>query len=213
MKSTYFKVLCGLALSASIFFASCGKDGDTGPAGAAGATGATGANGPTGAAGATGATGAQGPAGQNGNANVRQYLFAINGGNSLFDFSTGTAYNLYVSTPTSDSIYNSAWLAYVIDTNDITHAIPGVVPTLNPAGEINGFVNFYFNNLGYDNTNKRGVFTVGRASTTGTHIWAIQLVRIYLGNNGRKEEQLPNIDLTNYNEVKKYYNLPDLKLK
>ena len=204
MKSTYFKLLCGVALSASIFFASCGKDGDVGPAGATGATGATGANGSTGAAGATGATGLQGPAGQNGNANVRQYLFS--NGNNPIDLVTQASVGLGITT-TQDTVLGSAWLAYFIDTASVITAVPGMVYGYDATGNVASVSNWAFS---YQYLTTQGGFYFDRTSGPGNTLAYIRLVRIWLGSGSRTSASLPNIDFKDYNAVKKYYNLPDL---
>lgn len=183
-----------VALTAIFFFAAC-KSGDPGPKGDTGATGATG---PAGPAGPTGATGPAGPTGATGNANVRQITFGsrtISVGNSTISLTlTGVDRAL---------LEQSAVLVYVrfgsLSSSTLWYQIPGYV---------GGFSGMRLNVRFYGNSPMTlEIFPDNFQGTTPLTLDAIRVVIIPSNSqtNGRKAA----LDYTNYEEVKKAYNLPD----
>lgn len=150
---------------------------------------ATGEVGPIGPKGDKGDTGAQGPAGQNGNANVIQVTF-----NETFAPTSSKSFTL-PSTITSDMLNSSAILVYVRTSNDPTllYQIPGLISA---------------DDFRYILTPGTRLLQIRRAA--GTYVSSITMTKVIIipaSNliNGRKAA----IDYSNYEEVRKAYNLPD----
>ena len=200
-----------LIISLSVMlFTSCTKEGPAGPAGPTGAQGVQGATGSigaqgvqgttgsTGAQGVQGATGPIGPQGIAGNANVTQYTY-----DNSFDFGVNLDFNLQVST-TLDTMNRSLWFVYLKYTGgfEYYYALPGV--------GYNG--SSYYRNTFYFNTNANKVIhNITRVNGPGEVYAGIKIIRIYANNvlvGGRSAVLSPGIDFTNYEEVRRYYNLP-----
>jgi hypothetical protein len=150
--------------------------------------------GPQGPAGAQGLEGVQGPQGISENANVRQYTY---GG---WDFSSGFL-RLLVTT-TLDTMNNSAWLAYAQEpTNGWWFSFPG--PGYG-GGSIYRMILFH------DNVR---VNIMLERTGPGEMYQAFRVVRIYIPvtTPGGKQAWKPPVDLNlnDYEAVKRYYNLPD----
>ena len=195
MKSFTRLAVCAITI-ATVSIISC-KKGDTGPAGPAG---------PAGAQGAQGVQGVAGPSGQSGNANVMQYIyFADASGIDL----TGPAPNQnkfgLLIDASNDTLENCAWFMY-LHRDGAWFGIPG-------AGE--GDTSTYSFFYGYiSNALDTAIFLASRTSGPGEVFDAMKVVRILVsgtvtnstGGSGNRRG-LPNIDFSNYEEVKKYYNL------
>ncbi len=184
----------GLLLSTAILavfmiLQSCTKpaNGEVGPQGPAGSAGPQGAAGPAGPAGQNGATG---PAGQNGNANVIQVTFGSR---------THTGSELSYTLPSSISsatLNNSLFYTYVLSAGS-WYALPGS----SYLGEKEYRVFAY-------STNAR--IYISRVTGTGSEVFSSTRFIIIPSStqiNGRVG--LPDIDFSDYNAVKRYYNLPD----
>ena len=187
--------ILGLALMVAmfIFLDACkGEKGDVGPAGTTGIIGATGTAGATGAIGPTGVTGATGATG---NANVIQ----INYGSVTHTGTTDLFYNL--TSITEAQILSSLYLVYVnpSDAGTNWYQIPG--------GTNNNFKT-YRTYLTMASGSQPLRVNLNRTSGTGNDIFTKTRILIIGANdirNGRKEA----VDFSDYEAVKKYYNLPD----
>ena len=171
-------------ISAAIFMDACkGEKGDVGPAGttgAVGAVGATGAIGPTGVIGAVGATG---------NANVIQYTYAT-------ARVTGSEIVYAITGMTQTQLNNAIIFVYVQTSLNPTiwYALPGATSggsnqyrvLLNPT-----VLNVYVNKTGT---------TAETFNTTRVLVIPANDLR-----TGRKAA----VDYSDYEAVKKFYNLPD----
>jgi hypothetical protein len=180
MKKLFSVLLILLTLAA------CQKDEIAGPEGPAGAQGPTGAQGPAGPA------GAQGPQGIAGNANVVQYTY------SGHNFATSGFAQLQVTT-TLDTMNNSAWYVYMFSSTLNRwyfipgHGVGGSTAYRVSMGHASSKVNLYIDKIG-----------------TGELYSALKVVRIYISNTLAGGRFIPNpIDMSDYNKVREYYNLPD----
>ena len=169
-------------------FSACkGPQGDPGPKGDTGVAGAQGAAGPAGAAGATGPAG---PAGQNGNANVIQISYGAKSWANIVD----TSVELLMTGVNADFVSKSAYFTYV-STGTLWYSIPGEIGTY---GEFRTYISPTANST----------LVIKRASTgIVLNATAVRVVLIPANDlrNGRKAA----VDYANYEEVKKFYNLPD----
>jgi hypothetical protein len=207
MKSISSLVAACAITIATVSLVSC-KKGDTGPAGPAG---------PAGPQGAQGVQGLQGPAGVSGNANVMQYIYAPtdNSGQNLtgIDFTKPAPDSNFVSIGyliKNDTADISAWFAYM-NVNGFWVPVPGSGSSLGD----NSTYSFAYGYIDHDLPLDTCFFQFTRDSGPGAVYDAIRLVRILISNataitstKGGKYPGLPNIDFSNYLEVKKYYNLP-----
>lgn len=179
---TITKIFAMLAvMSALIFMDACkGPAGDVGPAGPAGVAGPTGAIGPTGVTGATGATG---------NANVIQYTYST-------ARVTGSEIVYAITGITQTQLNNSMIFVYVQTSLNPTiwYALPGATSggsnqyrvLFNPT-----VLNVYINK-------------------TGTAAETFNTTRILvLPANDLRTGRKAAVDFSDYEAVKKYYNLPD----
>lgn len=185
-----------IAVFAIAFFFSCGKKGDPGPAGPAG---------PTGAAGAAGAAGPAGPAGT---ANVIY---------SAWSDATFTIFSMTnVAAPNADTLWSTTISASKL-TSDIltkgsvqlyfnfgTAAAPDIVSVpytdfwtgLNITSDYEvGSINIYSVNA--------------NLTTQGTGTNKVGQWRYVLIPGGTPASVAPGLKWSDYNSVKKYYNLPD----
>ena len=184
-------VIAAIALSTFLF--SCTKEGPVGP------------QGPEGPQGPQGPQGAQGPAGS---ANVSTVLFTSPAW-------SGTQINITVPQITTD-IYNSGVvLAYMNFTsvNNVYYHVPGLVA--NAAYQIR--VYSQVGSMRFNAHNPDGSSATGTLPTVDK----IKVVIIPAANvsNGRisstpqqailDELKKAGVDINNYEEVEKYYNLPD----
>jgi hypothetical protein len=173
-----------------VLSASC-KKGDTGPAGAAGP------------AGATGATGAAGPQGVAGNANVITYTYASQTFTGLL--------NLTLTNISQGRVDSSLVLVYF---NPSDQAATAWYPC--PGLGSNGAYDTRY--LIYQTGTSPSTYTValrtmtlaGAAYTTAV---TFAKVRVILASSssiltGGRSSQ-PAVDLSDYNAVKKYYNIAD----
>lgn len=146
-----------------------------------------------GPAGNTGPAGDQGPQGVAGNANVTQYTFAGQ------NFITTASASLPVTT-TEDTMSRSAWFVYLVRASGNVYPLPGF--GVNGSSEYR--LHWFFNS-GKVN------FTITRVSGTGEDYSGIKIIRIYantVATGGRMAPQLPDIDLSDYYAVCRYYDLP-----
>jgi hypothetical protein len=185
MKTLHFLFAALLSVSLMILSNACTPtSGEVGPKGDKGDPGAQGVAGP---AGPQGAAGPQGPAGQNGNANVIQVTYGSR---------THTGSQMTFSLPssiTSAMLNSSVFFTYVKQVD--WYALPGETQ---------------FGTRGYRvyASNTRADILINRTTGTGNDVFdSIRFLIIPATNliNGRKAA----IDYSNYEEVKKYYNLPD----
>ncbi len=165
-------------------FMAC-KKGDPGPAGLQGPAGPTGANG------ANGATGPQGPQGIAGNANVKQYTYGVQ------NLAAGFV-NLQVTT-TLDTMNRSQWIVYLYyQPLERWYFLPGsgiggATQYRVSMGYVSNKVNFYIDKTG-----------------PGESYAQAKVIRIYANSvvpGGRLANVLPPIDFTDYEAVRKYYQL------
>jgi hypothetical protein len=170
-----------------IFLDACKTEkGEIGPIGATGAVGATGA---------TGATGVAGPKGDPGNANVIQITYGSK---------THTGSNLIYTLPaaiTKDIVEKSIISAYVQTSAGGTalwYNIPGATTAATYTYRLYSETLANGNNMYIGRVNT----TTGNDIFTTTRILFIPASTLL---NGRKAA----VDLSDYEAVKKYYNLPD----
>ena len=188
--------VCAITI-AVVSFVAC-KKGDTGPAGPAG---------PQGPAGSAGAKGDIGPTGQTGNANVMEYFFFPNDSIDLSLPAPNNGIGLRISLP-NDTLDLSAWFIYLYKF-PLWYAIPGHAE--NDASSYS----FSFGYLDITTPVDSAYFFVDRVTGPGEKYEGLKLVRILTndlitdgaGGTTRTRRALPNIDFSNYEEVKKYYNL------
>ena len=169
------------------FFTSC-KDGEAGAIGPAGPAGPTG---PAGPAGPTGATGPAGAPGQDGNANVIQITF----GSKVH---SGVEISYTLTGVTQAVLNKSAYFTYVNPGNSFWYSLPGT--TAGGTKEYRTYVQ-----AGASGTPS---LFVNRVAGTGSETFTATRVVVIPASalsNGRKA----SVDYNNYQEVKKYYNLPD----
>jgi Collagen triple helix repeat (20 copies) len=200
-------------ISAVIFMDACkaekgdvGPIGPIGPTGATGATGAAGvgtpgATGATGAAGAKGDTGAKGDKGDKGDTGATGATGATGNANVIqvtYGSKTHTGSDLEYIIPasiTKATLDNSAYFVYVSNSGGNTYDLPGW---------FTGGVNSYRT---YNYTPSNSVY-VGRISGSGNDIFTKTRIVIIPANdlrNGRRAA----VDYTDYEAVKKYYDLKD----
>lgn len=199
---------------ATAFIISCSKEGPQGPQGPAGPQGLNGATGATGPAGPAGATGPQGPAGPQGpqgpagpqgpqgptgiagTANVTQYTFA-----NTYDFTNNIDFNLTINT-TQDTMNQSAWFVYLKYNGvyEYHYSLPGY--------GYNG-TSYYRSTYYYNPSMLRVIHNITRLNGPGEIYSGAKVVRVYSNNlqTGGRLAQLP-VDMTNYEAVRSYYNLP-----
>lgn len=169
-------------IASTFILINCTKEGPEGPAGP---------QGPQGNAGVQGPAGPQGPIGISGNANVTQYTYGSQ------DFTTG--FKTLLVTTTQDTMDRSAWLVYLwYAPISRWYFVPG----LGFAGSTD-----YRLSMGYS-AGKVNIFIdlVGPGEVYAN----ARVVRIYANSSvsgGRS--QLPNIDFSNYEAVRQYYNLEE----
>jgi len=172
-----------------LVFIAC-KKGDPGPAGLQGPAGPAGVNG---ANGANGATGPQGPQGIAGNANVKQYTY---GAQNL-----ATGYSTLQVTTTLDTMNRSQWFVYLYyQPLDRWYFLPG---------QGYGGVTQYRVSMGYS-ANKVNIYI--DKTGTGENYAQAKVIRIYANSvtpGGRVANILPPIDFTDYEAVRKYYQLSE----
>jgi len=172
----------------TLVFISCQKEeSEPGPQGPAGPIG------PQGLQGLQGATGPQGPIGMSGNANVMQYNYGSQ------NFALG--YKILQVVTTLDTMERCAWFVYLYyQPLARWYQIPGFA--YNAAtnyrlsmGHVSGKVHIYIDREGPGETYTKA-----------------KVIRVYANNiitGGRVSNQLPDIDFSDYEAVKKYYNLID----
>lgn len=148
------------------------------------------ATGEVGPKGDTGAQGPAGPAGQNGNANVIQISY----GTRTWVNTVGTSVTLSLTGVNASVASNSAYFTY-IQVDNLWYAVPGEISSY---GEFRTYLNPQATST-----------VVIRRVTTGIALnaTAVRVILIPASDlrNGRKAA----IDYSNYEEVKKAYNLPD----
>lgn len=189
-----------LFVGAGLFLSSCkGPAGDTGPIGPAGSQGS---------AGAAGATGATGAAGQNGNANVIQITYAA----KTWAASRGSYQQFGFPGDITPAIMNSsAILVYMTPASNPSnttpynwHPIPGTVLSTDRA-EHEFYFETAFGRTPAEGTPAINVFRKIASASTLTATTRIILIPANDLRNGRKA----NVDFSDYNAVKAYYNLKD----
>lgn len=164
----------------TLLFAACKKEGPAGPVGPQGVPGPI------------------GPQGVASNANVTQYTYE-----NTFDFSANLDFNLQVST-TLDTMNRSAWFVYLKYAGGFEYYYP--LPGFGYNGATNYRTTFYFN----AGANKV-IHNITRLAGPGEVYQSAKIIRIYAGSvstGGKNTEVLPDIDFTNYEMVRRHYNLP-----
>lgn len=185
MKKLQFISITLLSLSLMLLSNACTPtSGEVGPKGDKGDPGAQGVAGP---AGPQGAAGPQGPAGQNGNANVIQVTYGSR-------THTGSQMTFRLpSSITSAMLNSSVFFTYVKQVD--WYALPGETQFGARSYRV------------YASNTTADIF-INRTAGAGNDVFdSIRFLIIPATNliNGRKAA----IDYSNYEEVKKYYNLPD----
>jgi hypothetical protein len=200
--------LLGLAsiVAMFIFLDACkAEKGDVGPigpigpigaTGAIGASGATGATGATGTAGATGAkgdkgdkgdTGATGATGATGNANVIQISYGSK-------TNTGGATTYTLTGVTAAQAAGAAILCYVDPNNGLWYFMPGF-----SSGGTNQYRTFLEGNI----------LSLSRVNASSTLETFIRTRILVIPANDLRNGRRAAVDYTDYEAVKKYYNLRD----
>jgi len=187
------RLLTVFAILAMVSVVSC-KKGDTGPAG------------PAGPQGPQGTQGTVGLAGKDGNANVMEYFFLPAEGDSI-DFAPNSGIYVNFQLP-NDTLTLSAWFMYMYKF-PLWYAIPG-----HGAGNATSY-SFSYGYLDFATPVDSAYFFIDKVSGPGEAYDAIKLVRILTndlqtdgtGRSSGNRRGLPNIDFSNYEEVKKYYHL------
>ena len=198
-KSVY-SIALTVVLGVGLTLTSC-KKAETGPAGAKGDTGATGATGATGTNGANGTTGANGTNGTNGVANISTINFTCSnlnwtegqevGGNWVWEYQR-------TSPEITNAIYSSgAVMVYMGSSTE-------------------GYIALPFSLLGVQTA--FGIFQGATGNTNTLNIAIQRLDGAQFPNPGGMDFKAviippamikPNVDITNYNEVKIAYQLAD----
>ena len=211
------KFLAFVMLAASVALVSCeGDKGDLGPQGPAGPQGSAGKNSltrtvavPAGTNCANGGIKIESGLDANSNGTLEdnevaatQTKYVCNAASSnvtqfvlgAHDFSSGDFY-AQVST-TADTASKSTWHAYLVNSNGLTYAVPG-------AG-VNGTTTYRHY---YETDVANPGHNIDVVTGPGDAYVAIKIIRVYTGDirNGRVAE--PNWN--NYEEVRKFYNLPE----
>ncbi len=178
-------------LAMGSILASCGKDGDIGPAGPTG---------PQGANGAPGAPGATGPTGPTGSANVIYSPWITLPKGVLVD--NLWYFDIAIPQLTADHVNNGALIAY-LGVNNNAFPLPFTEGTTNGNGVS------YFTN--WDANQKRLTLHM-RAIGTIPANWASIVpsfqIRYVIIPGAVKTAMNPNVNLKDYNEVQKYFNIP-----
>jgi hypothetical protein len=184
-QSIFRVVLAAILLTSSLLFIQCqGPQGEPGPQGETGATGAQGVAGPA---------GPQGPAGQNGNANVIQVTYGSrthNGNQMTF---------ILPASITQAMLNSSIFFMYIKQGN--WYALPG-------AG-LNGLRSYRVYASASNSVASPSIF-INRTTGTGDDVFeSIRFLIIPSTTQINGRVGLPDIDFSDYNAVKVYYNLPD----
>ncbi|MDZ7898626.1 MAG: collagen-like protein [Arcicella sp.] len=190
-----------------IFLDACkAEKGDIGPIGPIGPIGATGANGANGTNGATGATGATGAAGAKGDKGDKGDTGATGTANVIYSawipFSTSSSttapqYTFSVPQITQDIIEKGVVLCFVRTGSTGTTVETFPLPYIFPNGSTGSNFEIYSSYI---------VGTIKVRSTFSLSTVGFRYVIIPGGvPTGRKAA----VDYTDYEAVKKYYNLPD----
>ena len=175
-------------LAMGSILASCGKDGDIGPAG------------PAGPQGANGTPGVTGPTGPTGSANVIYSPWITLPKGVLVD--NLWYFDIAVPQLTADHVNNGALIAYIGVNNN-------AFPLPFTEGKSNGQGTSYFTN--WDAAQKRITLHIRSIGTIPSN-WAsttfpIQF-RYVIIPGAVKTAMNPNVNLKDYNEVQKYFNIP-----
>ena len=143
--------------------------------------------GPAGPQGSQGYTGPQGPQGVAGNANVMQYTFGAQ------NFNTNSSIQLFVTT-SQDTMNRSQWFVYFFAA-DRWLFLPGIGNTGN----------FYRVTMGYGAG--KVIFYIDRFGSVSESFTKARVIRIYA--NGETTGGRMAVDFTDYEAMRRYYNLPD----
>ena len=145
----------------------------------------------------TSVQGPAGPPGENGNVNVKIYKFAGN------DFRTNQIKSVSIQGVTRDTMDNSVWFVYLsryASNSEMHHLVPGSIP----GGSTYNSWNLYIH------SSLQASFVINRESGIGELIDSIKIVRIYANtSSSRPEENLPDIDFSNFETVKEYYGIKE----
>lgn len=153
-------------------------------------TACEGPQGEPGPAGKDGTNGTNGVNGKDGNANVIQISFT----SRSFANTVGSLLTLSLSGVDADLAKKSAYFTYV-NTNGFWYSVPGQISII---GEFRTYLEAL-------PTSK---LTITRV-TTGSILNADAIRVILIPANDLRSGRKVNLDFTDYNEVKKFYHLPD----
>jgi hypothetical protein len=201
MKSKLFLSMAAL-LVAGILFTGCeGKEGPPGPTGAQGQKGDTGATGPQGTEGATGATGT---------ANVIYSDWKAVPVTPTHKYSSEKVYRIAESKITKEIFDKGLVMAYARSGGSTwAYYLPQTLTTSYHG--FNGSINFFFNVV-------EGSFyycELWLSPTAVNSSWLAQDKPTYFSHvryvilPGGVKARVKGLDYSNYEEVKKYYNIPD----
>jgi hypothetical protein len=157
---------------------------------ATGEIGPKGDKGDTGAQGPAGVQGPAGPAGQNGNANVIQISY----GARTWANTVGALITLNLTGVNASVASNSAYFTY-IQLDNLWYAVPGEISSY---GEFRTYLSPQATST-----------VVIRRVTTGIALNATAVRVIIIPASDLRNGRKAAIDYSNYEEVKKAYNLPD----
>ena len=186
--------ILGVALTVAmfIFLDACkGEKGDVGPAGTAG---------PTGVAGPTGTTGATGTTGKDGNANAIQ----INFGPVTY---IGTSGELFfnLTSMTEAQINNSSYFMYVRNPSTAASSISQwySLPGWTAFNEYRITINTNPSGIAYPR-----LYLARMNSSSSNEAWGAAKI-IFIASNDIRNGRKAAVDFSDYEAVKKFYNLPD----
>ncbi len=217
MKRNTKFLLTGLLISQILFTACKGPAGDPGPAGKDGTNGQNGAAGAQGVAGNAGANGAQGATGATGTANViygnwvdmnvASYWYKLNGidkNNPAYTYQANIGWGANFAAPITQEILDKGTIL-IYGKYEASNADKKVY--LLPSTTLNNYKMESF--AGINRIYLQIIYpTTVTLSTTYSPTFSINQFRYVIipgSINGRK----PAIDYSDYEAVKKYYNLKD----
>lgn len=144
----------------------------------------------TGCEGEQGPQGPPGPQGTDGNAEVTQYIFGEH------DFSTSSSVTWQIPDISSEEMYESAWLTYLVRPAGNIYPIPGY--GVNGSSEYRIYVFHSGVNVN---------FAVVLAAGTGEIYAETRIVQIPASDTVNLKTSVPDIDFSDYYAVADYYGL------
>lgn len=190
-----------MAITVGLFLSGCGKDGEIGPEGPAGKNGTNGANGPTGPTGPTGSTGGTGATGPAGTANVIYSPWITIPKGQMID--NLKYYVIPAPELTKDIIDKAAILTFYGAEGSIAFPLPLT------EGHPNGGATTYF--VSADANQKKFDFYMRYIGSTFPANWATTepaaKFRYVIIPGAVKTSISPNVNLNDYEQVKKYFKI------